>query len=322
MTKPSISVIIPVYNAKQFLPNCIDSVLGQSFADFELLLIDDGSSDGSGAICDAYEEKDNRVRVFHKENGGASSARNVGLKNSKGEFVVFVDGDDWVENAYLEHLMEDDSDLLVTGLQRHSPSEVVTFTSKRQKVTMDELHEVWNQPEMNYLYCFPVAKRYKNAIIQEHQLSFNEKLFLSEDLCFVLSYLKYAGGLSELPYNDYHYLYHNPDRSSKFKMNAEQIIDHHDFHEQCFDALKEKCHGDFQYIRDNVYLRLMRGFYEYLQDCNNASTYVKNAKLFRRQQWSKHAMGLLKGKRERRVVRSACAFPWLSFMVENKLGKR
>ena len=80
-----ISVIVPVYNTVHYLPRCIDSILSQSFTDFELLLIDDGSIDGSGQICDAYAEKDNRIRVFHKENGGVSSARNVGLDNAKGE---------------------------------------------------------------------------------------------------------------------------------------------------------------------------------------------------------------------------------------------
>ena len=85
LNKPCVSVVVPVYNAEQFLPKCIDSVLGQSFADIELLLIDDGSTDGSSAICDAYAEKDSRVRVFHKENGGASSARNVGLEKAAGD---------------------------------------------------------------------------------------------------------------------------------------------------------------------------------------------------------------------------------------------
>ena len=89
-----ISIIVPIYNTEQYLPRCIDSILSQSLTDFELLLIDDGSIDGSGAICDAFAEKDNRVRVFHKENGGVSSARNLGLNEAKGEWVCFVDSDD------------------------------------------------------------------------------------------------------------------------------------------------------------------------------------------------------------------------------------
>lgn len=81
MSFPKISVIVPVYNVEQYLPRCIDSILSQTFTDFELLLIDDGSTDKSGMICDEYAKKDNRIRVFHKKNGGVSSARNVGLDN-------------------------------------------------------------------------------------------------------------------------------------------------------------------------------------------------------------------------------------------------
>ena len=101
-----VSIIIPVYNTEQYLSRCIDSILGQSFTDFELLLIDDGSTDGSAKICDAYAEKDSRIRVLHKENGGVSSARNLGLNEAKGEWVVFVDSDDWISDNCIKLLTE------------------------------------------------------------------------------------------------------------------------------------------------------------------------------------------------------------------------
>ena len=91
---PKISVIVPVYNTEQYLPRCIDSILSQYFTDFELLLIDDGSKDNSGNICDEYATQDSRIRVFHKVNGGATSARLLGVKKSIGEFICFVDSDD------------------------------------------------------------------------------------------------------------------------------------------------------------------------------------------------------------------------------------
>ncbi|MBR5028538.1 MAG: glycosyltransferase, partial [Bacteroidales bacterium] len=108
---PYISVIVPVYNTEKELPRCIDSILGQSFADFELLLVNDGSTDGSGAICDDYAAKDSRVRVFHKENGGVSSARNRGLDNAVGEMVVFVDSDDQIEQGYFANAIDTDADI-------------------------------------------------------------------------------------------------------------------------------------------------------------------------------------------------------------------
>lgn len=96
---PKISVIVPVYNTEKYLDRCIQSILAQTYTDFELLLIDDGSTDSSGAICDRYAEQDSRVRVFHKENGGVSSARNLGLDNAKGDWIGWVDSDDYIHPA-------------------------------------------------------------------------------------------------------------------------------------------------------------------------------------------------------------------------------
>ena len=104
---PVISVIVPVYKVEEYLPRCIDSILSQEFTDFELLLIDDGSPDGSGKICDEYAAKDNRIRVFHKENGGVSSARNLGLDNACGEWIMFVDADDWLAKDTMKLSIQD-----------------------------------------------------------------------------------------------------------------------------------------------------------------------------------------------------------------------
>jgi len=93
---PKISVIVPVYNVEKYLRECVDSVLAQTFSDFELILVDDGSPDNSGKICDEYASKDSRVRVFHKTNGGVSSARNLGVENARGEWIMFVDSDDMI----------------------------------------------------------------------------------------------------------------------------------------------------------------------------------------------------------------------------------
>lgn len=107
MNIPKISIIVPVYNVEKYVHRCIDSILAQSFTGFEVLLIDDGSLDKSGEICDEYAMKDSRVRVFHKENGGVSCARNVGIKHATGKFIIFVDSDDYVETNYIENLLHD-----------------------------------------------------------------------------------------------------------------------------------------------------------------------------------------------------------------------
>ena len=101
---PAISVIVPVYQAEALLPQCVESVLAQTFSDWELLLIDDGSRDGSPALCDGYAARDPRIRVFHKPNGGVSTARNLGLEQATGPYIAFLDADDAFEPAALETL--------------------------------------------------------------------------------------------------------------------------------------------------------------------------------------------------------------------------
>jgi glycosyltransferase involved in cell wall biosynthesis len=114
-----ISVIVPVYQAERYIGQCIDSILAQTFADFELILVDDGSKDNSGKICDEYAEKDSRVRVIHKENGGVAHARNDGMANAAGEYICFVDADDRMDDTMLEHcvscIKENGADILRHG---------------------------------------------------------------------------------------------------------------------------------------------------------------------------------------------------------------
>lgn len=106
MNNPLVSVVVPVYNVASYLEQCLDSVVNQTYKNLEIILVDDGSTDGSGAICDRYAEKDSRIQVIHKENGGLSSARNVGLERITGEWALFVDSDDWIELNTLELLFE------------------------------------------------------------------------------------------------------------------------------------------------------------------------------------------------------------------------
>ena len=101
---PLVSIIVPVYNVKPYLNRCVNSLLGQSYQNMELLLVDDGSTDGSETLCDEYAAQDARVRVLHKKNGGLSDARNAGVDAAKGEYLSFVDGDDWVSPYYIENL--------------------------------------------------------------------------------------------------------------------------------------------------------------------------------------------------------------------------
>jgi glycosyltransferase involved in cell wall biosynthesis len=115
-----ISIIVPVYDVEKYLKKCVDSILNQTFKDFELILVDDGSPDNSGAICDQYAEKDSRVRVIHKENGGLSDARNAGIEVARGKYLGFVDSDDFVnEDMYKQlytSIIENNADLSICGI--------------------------------------------------------------------------------------------------------------------------------------------------------------------------------------------------------------
>ena len=102
---PLISVIIPVYNVQDYLARCLDSILAQTYQNLEIILVNDGSKDNSGAICDEYAARDDRVQVIHKENGGLSTARNAGLDLAAGEYLSFIDSDDWIASDAYEHLM-------------------------------------------------------------------------------------------------------------------------------------------------------------------------------------------------------------------------
>ncbi len=114
---PKISVIVPIYNVEEYLPRCIDSILAQTFTDFELWLVDDGSPDKCGEICDAYAKKDSRIRVIHKENGGLSDARNAALDKITGEYISFIDSDDWVSPNFLENML--------ISMERHNAELVI-----------------------------------------------------------------------------------------------------------------------------------------------------------------------------------------------------
>lgn len=311
---PEISVIVPVYNTEQFLSRCIESILKQSFTDFELLLVDDGSTDGSGAVCDAYAEKDERIRVFHKENGGVSSARNVGLRNIKGQFVVFVDADDWVKEQYLEHLMCDGSDLVVAGIQEFGGSDALRVSKEQKKVSICELKKSWSYSADYFSYIFPVAKRFVSSVIFENGLLFNECLFFSEDFCFVLDYLGCVNTAVEIPFADYQYRMMEISRDDKYKMTAQQLVDHYEAHARCFDKLG----ADYSVkaVRDDMNVRLVSKFLVWLSHCDSLSAYRRNALLFRKQQWAKEMLGHLTGKKGKRIGYGAYYCPTISYCIE------
>lgn len=210
---PKVSIIVPVYNVVIFLPKCVDSILNQTFEDFELLLIDDGASDGSAQLCDEYALKDYRVHVFHKENGGVSSARNFGIRMAKGDYLTMIDADDYVDNTYLADFgLEgmDDVDFSLQGYVKESMNKDLSIT-----LSCGVCHRQYGRCEMGLFYetyengailNSPVCKLFRTQIVQDNKLCFDESISLGEDHLFVLDYLAFVTCARVSARNGYHYV--------------------------------------------------------------------------------------------------------------------
>lgn len=199
------SVIVPVYKVEAVLPRCIESILNQTVPDFELILIDDGSPDRSGAICDEYAEKDERIRVIHQQNGGVSRARNAGLDAAQGQYVVFVDSDDYINKEFLEILDADDCDLAVSGTVTYEADDsirAIVAEPYEEKKILTEEDCIECLKKWYSLQVF--AKRFKLQIINENSLRFDEGFSYGEDSIFMAEYLLLIDSIriqSEVTYN-------------------------------------------------------------------------------------------------------------------------
>lgn len=201
-----ISVIVPVYKAEKYLHRCVDSILAQSYTDFELLLINDGSPDNCGAICDEYAAKDSRVRVFHKTNGGVSSARNMGLDNARGEWITFIDSDDYVHPDYLRSLYERvDVDLIVGSFQLVGSDENWIGILENVEYDRDVLRLKLETAAFPPNYHGILGKLYRARIIKDNNIRFDTKIYLSEDWLFTLNYFIYIESVCTIDKPYYYY---------------------------------------------------------------------------------------------------------------------
>lgn len=209
--QPEISIIVPVYKVEEYLPCCIESVLAQSFTDFELLLIDDGSPDNCGAICEGYALKDERIRVFHQQNSGVSTARNHGLGEAKGKYVTFVDSDDWIGEDYLQNLYDALPDkisrgIVIEGVNRVYPDKRVLKMQLPgdMKLMASEVYRLLTEySDANIGYS--ASKLYNLSLIKEHHICFSQELSLLEDMLFMYDYILHADFV--ILKNAYHYFY-------------------------------------------------------------------------------------------------------------------
>lgn len=221
------SIIIPVFNAEISIVRCIKSILYQTYTDFELIIIDDGSNDQTPLILDKLQNKDSRIKVLHQSNSGVSSARNNGLSISKGEYILFIDSDDWIDPNYLQSFSEnpDYPDNLKIGAvsvdntQNDVKYDLFTkYPDKIQPVT-----EAFADAGLLH-NGFPWTKAYNRKIIVENNLRFNENISFKEDLIFFLDYLKFCKTIEYIDTTRYHYIVHSNSLSTK-KHNPTSLLE-------------------------------------------------------------------------------------------------
>ena len=202
----TVSIIVPIYKVEDYIRECIDSILAQTYPYFELILVDDGSPDNCGRICDDYAKGDNRIKVVHKVNGGISSARNAGLEVAKGEWIMHVDGDDWIEPDMIESLIEaaqiTGADMVIGDFVKYGPSagynKLPTWSSDKKKSMTNYvayvMTTIWGS----------IAKR---SLYADHSLKSPEGISYCEDFHLIVRLCHFAKKVVNVHRPFYHYRY-------------------------------------------------------------------------------------------------------------------
>ena len=208
-----VSVIVPIYNVEKYLSTCIDSIQNQSLQDIEIILVNDGSPDNSGVIADEYAKHDKRIKVIHKINGGLSSARNAGIQIAQGEYLSFIDSDDWIEKEMMEKMYleakKHNSDVVISGMVVEYPKEdrkVIDNIEETEKAINTELGEFFWKLHKYKLSNYACNKIYKRSVISSNNLLFIDDAMPAEDLFFNLSFFKKATSALVLDEAFYHYM--------------------------------------------------------------------------------------------------------------------
>ena len=210
--EPSVTIIVPVYNGEASLRRCVDSILGQEYSDFELILVDDGSRDGSGAICDSYEALDSRVRVIHKENTGVSDSRNRALDAARGVYLQFLDSDDWITADATKLLVRAAEtyhcDLVIADFYRVAGERVSHKGDIPEDVVLsrEEFAAYMMEKPADYYYGVIWNKLYRRDLVERHHLRMNPDIRWCEDFLFNLEYILHAETFFALQTPVYYYV--------------------------------------------------------------------------------------------------------------------
>ena len=208
---PTISVIVPIYNTAAYLSRCIESLVNQTYSDLQIILIDDGSTDESSAIADDWQIKDPRIEVYHQLNQGQSAARNVGLQHARGEYIAFVDSDDYIDSNYFSTMLQaadDTTDCVQTGYRRVKQNGEMIKTYR---------------PKHFYQYTSPCMRLYRRAFMDQHQLRFPEGM-IYEDVVFSIDLWLAHPMYKTLNYSGYNYMVNPASTTAVRNKAAEKVL--------------------------------------------------------------------------------------------------
>lgn len=214
--QPLISIIIPVYNAEKYLNACIDSVLDQTYSNIEVILVNDGSKDYSGDICNQYKSKDSRIKVVHLENGGVSRARNKGIEVCNGDYISFIDSDDTIDSDYIESFydsFEDDVEIYIQGtniIRQDGTIDKVSY----EGIGINGIYEIFNTNKL-CSHGYAHGKIYHSTLIKNNNIKFREEIKFSEDLLFILECLLFTDKIKYIEKSGYNYFLREGNASSK-----------------------------------------------------------------------------------------------------------
>ena len=218
------SIIVPVYNVEPYLRRCVNSILKQSLSDFECILINDGSTDKSGEICDEFARLDPRILVIHSENRGVSAARNLGLERASGEYIVFVDSDDWIGEKYLQDLTGSEADYFCESFFICDENEKI---EKEFKLTISNFIALDKEMMISILKTgaarYPFSKRFKSDIIQKGSVRFDESIVNSEDTLFIVDYLLYCKDAEFFNASNYYYVRYRSRTTLSNRISLERL---------------------------------------------------------------------------------------------------
>ena len=223
---PKISIIVPVHNVEKFIHRSVNSILAQTFTDFEVLLIDDGSTDMSGEICDEYSMIDKRVRVYHKQNGGVSSARQYGVNHAVGEFTIHVDPDDWIDKDMLSEMynkaVSDNTDFVVADFYRDTVSEKDVYD--RQVVNVLQSQDVLRQILKYTIYGCLWNKLVRTSLYHNYNAHFIEGINYGEDVLLLCQILQHPFKISKIDKAFYNYTNDNEHSiTRKYDVNTYKL---------------------------------------------------------------------------------------------------